>query len=796
MKRVAIDLVLSLLTIPLHWCIVACLLGVRGIRRLRPRASTEVAVPESAITASIVIPNWNGRELLAECLPSVVESVAAAPGAHEIIVVDNASSDDSVAWLRRAYPSVRVLEQPTNLGFGGGCNTGARAARGRYLVVLNSDMKVERDFLSTLLEGFQQPDIFAVTAQIYFWDAQRRREETGKTRGAFCAGSLCVAHEQPGPHEPAIQPVFYAGGGSTAYDRAKFLALGGFDELYHPFYVEDTDLSYRAWKRGWPSVLSIRSVVYHKHRGTIGRTFDEDFIGNIVRRNSTLFVWKNVSDVRLLLAHALARPAGYVADALNGHLNLRPLRLALGHLPLIIRRIWQEQPYERLTDLEICRLANDPVAFRDRFLACSPPVDGQPLNIVFLSPYAPFPPAHGGAVRMYNVIKRLARRHRVTVLTYTDTEEEATRVRAMAEYCHRVVPIVRHPDLSRHNPLGPNPLCRVEFDLPEMRRALRAALAEGADVLQIDYTQMAHFVTESRHVLNVLTEHDVSFLSLYRQFQKRPWSLKKVEDWLIWLKMFNYEIAMCRRFDLILTVTEREEHFLRSYLPEAAISSAAPTGVDIAYYTPREPEAVQPGTVLFVGYLRHTPNVQAALYLARTILPRLRKLHPTARLTIVGGDPPPEIRELGQDPSVQVAGYVADVRDFYRSHAVLAAPILTGAGVRVKVLEAMAAGIPVVTTTIGAEGIRCENGRDLLIADDPDRFAKAVARLLEDSNAAAALARNARRVVERYYDWDVIVDSLETLYYHHLAQKRRSTPVRPGTDTRRSIISQARPAAP
>jgi GT2 family glycosyltransferase/glycosyltransferase involved in cell wall biosynthesis len=793
--RRARDLALSLLTYPLMLCIIVCLGVVRMIGRLRVRR-VDALSPAGDITASIVIPNWNGRDLLAECLPSVIESVAATPGEHEIIVVDNASSDDSAALLRRHFPTVRVLEQQANLGFGGGCNAGAAVARGRYLVVLNSDMKVERDFLRTLLEGFEHPATFAVTAQIYFWDPHRRREETGKTRGSLAGGSLAVAHEQPGPSEPGVQPVFYAGGGSTAYDRAKFLALGGFDEIYQPFYVEDTDLSYRAWKRGWPSVLSIGSVVYHKHRGTIGRTFDDDYISNIVRRNQMLFVWKNVGDVRILLTHALARPTFYVSDALEGRLNLRPLRLALARLPRVVRQVWRDQPYERFSDREICRIANDPVAFRDRFSTPVVPQKGQPLNIVFLSPYAPYPPAHGGAVRMYNVIKRLAERHRVTLLTYTDSDEEAARVLEMAHYCHRVVPIVRRPDLSRHNPLGPNPLCRVEFDLPEMRQALQAALAEGADVLQIDYTQMAHFVTASRHILTVLTEHDVSFLSLYRRFQRRPWSWRKIEDWIIFLKMFNYELAMCRRFDLLLTVTEREEGFLRSYLPDRRISSAAPTGVDVTYYQPRPQREARSGTVLFVGYLRHTPNVEAAIYLAREILPRIKKLYPAVQLTIVGGGAPPEVRELARDPSVQVTGYVEDVRDFYRSHAVLAAPILTGAGVRVKVLEAMAAGIPVVTTTIGAEGIRCQEGRDLLIADTPDQFATAVAGLLTDVDAAATMACNARRVVEQHYDWSIIVENLETLYYRHLALKRGSAADNRRLTARGLVVPPVGKAAP
>lgn len=623
------------------------------------------------------------------------------------------------------------------------------------------------------MSGFCRPDTFAITAQIYFWDPTRRREETGKTRGALSGGAFYAAHDQPGPADPPLQPVFYAGGGSSAYNRAKFLALGGFDDIYHPFYVEDADLSYRAWKRGWPTLLSIDSVVYHKHRGTIGRRFEEDYIANIVRRNNFLFVWKNASDARILLAQAFVQPTMWLDLARRGRLNIRPFRLAVGRLPMVVHRIWQERRLELWSDRYVCRVANDLLAYTELVDDVRPmPSDGR-LKIAFLSPYAPFPPSHGGAVRMYNVLKRLAVHNDVTLITYTDTEEEAIGVRRLADDGVEVIPIVRCSDLRPYNPFGPDPLCRVEFDTPPMRRAVKAVLERGIDVLQIDYTQMAHFVRPSRHYLTVLTEHDVTFLSQYRYFQSLPWSPAKLVAWVGWLKMFNYEPAICARFDLLLTVTEREEHFLRSYLPQADVSSAAPTGVDVSHYAPRDGLDVIPNTILFVGYLRHAPNVNAVLHLARDIFPRIRAINPAARLTIVGAHPPPEVRELGRDPSITVTGFVDDIRAFYKDQAVFVAPIRIGAGVRVKILEAMAAGIPVVTTRLGAEGIRCEPGRDITIADDSADFAGQVCTLLADPHRARAIARNGRQVVEAHYSWDAIVDNLEDLYNSRLARKRQ-----------------------
>jgi GT2 family glycosyltransferase/glycosyltransferase involved in cell wall biosynthesis len=749
------------------------LVGVASRLRRRP---SDLPQLESSIVASIVIPNWNGRALLEQCLPSIVDDVAATEGLHEIILVDNASSDDSVAFVVERFPSVRVLRLDTNGGFGEGCNAGARAASGRYVVVLNNDMKVEPGFLRELLAGFQNPDIFAVTAQIFFWDAKRRREETGLTRGVFSYGRLCLSHEVPNDDGQMLPPVFFAGGGSTAFDREKYLALGGFDELYHPFYVEDVDLSYRAWRRGWPSVLAPRARVLHKHRGTIGRHFDEDFIRNVVERNRILFVWRNVSDPSILAIGAAAQSGLLAGAALRGELNLRPFRLALARLPEALRRVWHERRYDSWPDVQVVRSATDYFYYRDSFVPVILPGTDQRLEIVVMSPYAMFPPRHGGAVRMYNIVKRLAVRHSVRVLSFVDTEDEIREMAQLESENVRVKSVLRRPDLRKHNALGADPLCVVEFDMPQMREALRSPAIAEADVFHVEYTQMAHFIRPSRHVLNVLAEVDVSFLSMFRTMRLQSWPARRITAWLSWLKMFNYELDICQRTDLVLAVSRDEEELLRSYLPNHPISSAAPTGVDVSHFQPREQHSVTPFSVLFVGYFRHPPNVDAALLLARAIFPRIKELHPSATLTIVGAHPTPEIRDLAADPSIRVMGYVDDVRDYYRTHAVLAAPILSGAGTRVKILEAMAAGVPVVTTVIGAEGILCQSGVDILISNDTDIFTRNLSAVLTSSTYAQCLAVAARHLVATRYDWDVIVANLERLYFEHLTRKRSPTP--------------------
>src|SRR5208283_5037198 len=177
--------------------------------------------------ATIVIPNWNGRDLLEKYLPSVIAAAEQAPGS-EVLVVDNGSEDDSVAFVREHFPQVFLLPLEKNLGFGGGSNAGFRAAQHDVVVLLNSDMRVEPGFLKPLLDGFRDPQVFSVACQIFFSDPHKVREETGLTETWWQGGSIRVRHRDD-PQIRGLFPCAYGGGGSSAFDRKKFLELGGFD---------------------------------------------------------------------------------------------------------------------------------------------------------------------------------------------------------------------------------------------------------------------------------------------------------------------------------------------------------------------------------------------------------------------------------------------------------------------------------------------------------------------------------------------------------------------------------------
>jgi len=721
--------------------------------------------------ASIIIPNWNGRELLEQCLPSVVEAAKRDGGDHEIIVVDNHSTDDSVPFLKANYPEVKVLELDRNRGFAGGCNAGAAASQNEILVFLNNDMIVERDFLRPLLDGFDDETVFAVSSQIYFWDVEKRREETGQTRGFLKLGFLQVVHDEPRDGDRS-RPVLYAGGGSSAFDRNKFLALGGFDELFQPFYWEDTDISYRAWKKGWKVLFEPRSVVHHKHRGTIGKTYDKNFTDKAINRNHFLFMWKNFTDPSLLFLHPFVLLGRLVWNYGLGNFTYQA---AFGSAVSQLREIWRRRAREsrqgRLGDQEVLAVSSDLFQYKERF---QPPISNiqspTSKNILFICPYIPCVGVHAGAGRMYTMIKLLAQRHQVSVVTFVDKESELKYVPELEKYCQEVVAIHRKPPYWRRHPLVLEPFVVGEFNSSPIGAEIHRLLSErDFDIIQVEYTQMAQYVPNTWRSCTLLTEHEVAFATHRRAFESLPFSWEKFRALMGWLMMIDYELKACRRFDRIVALTDADRKELLSFEPKLDIE-VVPMAIDSSCFMPQD-VSEEPNSLVFIGYFRHSPNVHGIMRFCREILPLIRQDIPDTKLFIVGSSPPDEIIRLGKMDNVVVTGWVEDVKPYIARSSVYIAPLWLGTGMRVKILEAWGMAKPVVTTSVGSQGIDCTPGEDVLIADDPQGFAAQTVRLLRDEALREKLGKNGRKQVQAKYDWEIVIRQVEEMYDETLATK-------------------------
>ena len=305
--------------------------------------------------ASFVIPNWNGRPLLERNLPAVIE----AAGECEVIVVDDASTDGSVELLSKEFPSVRVVRHDENRGFSAGCMSGVRAASGDVVVLLNTDVRPRPDFLAPLLRHFAEDDVFAVSCLSIAADEAKTIKESFKAP-VFRRGLLKYETHPAGATveaPPGRRNTLFATGGHCAIHRGRFLELGGFDELFKPFYCEDLDLCYRAWKRGWRVIYEPESIVVHEHKGTIGKAFGLGYAQRMNRRNRLLFVWKNITSPGMFwLGHvpamALRTLFGWLVLDLSFYTALFS---GLGRLPKALKRRRAERHAAIVTDDEVFR---------------------------------------------------------------------------------------------------------------------------------------------------------------------------------------------------------------------------------------------------------------------------------------------------------------------------------------------------------------------------------------------------------------------------------------------------------
>ncbi len=785
-------LILILLTLaftPLLALLALALLAANLLRRaagLFRHPAEEIDAEHSGL-ASIIILNWNGKEHLARGIPSVLEAVRADGRDHEVMVVDNGSTDDSVAFLAREFPQVRVLALGRNLGFGEGNNAGVRAARHDVVVLLNNDMAVERGFLRPLLEGFG-PHTFAVTSQIFLRDRTARREETGMTAAVFRRGMIDYSHRPldgrtlTRPYYPA----FWAGGGSSAFHKARFLALGGFHPVFSPAYVEDTDLSYRAWKRGWEILFAAGSVVYHEHRATSRRCFSPSALQALIQRNQLLFIWRNIRDWRMLLAHCFFLPWNWyrLARDAGTHIWLGFFKAAL-RLPSALRAGSRPAVAGARSDREIFSMPAKPARFgaeKSGDRRFSPPGEdsGRP-RILWMTAYLPHLGKHAGAGRMFQLLKRISQDYRVTLLSFLETDDEREFLPEVEALCEHVVAMRRSPpprwQLFPYEPFD-------EFLTPEMEEGLQDCLEKREYALiQFEYTQMAAYADKSLRVPVLLTKHEVDFAACARRavIEARVWS--KVRWFYNYLQVLDREVKLQRRVDAAICMTDPDARVLRRFCPSVPVE-VINTGVDLEYFSPPAAPASAPRLV-FVGAFQHLPNVDAMTWFSGRVLPLIRTRVPGVEMLVVGSKPGPEISALADLPGVKVTGFVSDIRPWMASSSVYVVPLRLGVGIRGKILEAWGMAMPVVATPVACAGLRVEPGENILLADSPEEFAGQVIALLEDPALRARLGGKGRRTAEEHYSWEASAQKLDSLYRRFLCKYDLSKGNNQNTGTQR-----------
>jgi GT2 family glycosyltransferase/glycosyltransferase involved in cell wall biosynthesis len=764
---VGLVLAVALLVVDLLWLPVVLLRR----RRWQPR-------PRDVSAASIVTVTWNGRHHLEGLLPSLRREVLAHGGDHQVIVVDNGSTDGTVEWLRAEHPWVEIVALPENRFFVRGNRAGVEHATRGVLIFLNNDMVVQPGFLGPLLDGLRDPRVFAVAAEVFFKDPDKRREETGRTRGELRHQWLKLAHVLPSRDERELDyvPVLWAGGGSAAFDRAMYDAIGGFDSLYDPFYMEDMGLSYEAWKRGANVLFTARSSVLHEHRGTSRKAFGDDYVDAMIRRNQHLFLWRNLTDGGLLASVLIGMPwsmlvRGKRPGRSRGYglwFEFRALLRALPRLPEAAFGRCRARLHHVRRDREVFGLANSIAAHRrgERSalgrLPVPDPKHGR--RILVLSARLP----RLGYDGSWTVFRRLvlqAKTHRLTLFGFVEPSDDGTAAAALREHGIEVVTAVRvrNPMPGNLHHSVPARLWR-DYSAPVMRDAVvRTIESVDHDLVQIEYPEMLHLLRDvPKYTPWLYTCHEsLGFAGGRAAAHAR--GLGRIAARFRAVQATAHELVLLRRVDHVVALSDADTAFLAPRARPLPFT-VVPCGgeVDVVPGHADVPEA--PATVLFVGYFRHGPNVDAALWLCDQILPHLRRALPDARVRLVGRDAPPQVVALADRPGVEVAGYVPDLAAEMAAATVIALPLRQGSGLRGKLLEAWTAGKAVVGTHVACEGTAARDGEHCLIADEPAAFAQAVVRLFGDASLRARLGAAGRQLALTKHSTGGITAEYENVY--------------------------------
>jgi glycosyltransferase involved in cell wall biosynthesis len=369
------------------------------------------------------------------------------------------------------------------------------------------------------------------------------------------------------------------------------------------------------------------------------------------------------------------------------------------------------------------------------------------MNILIVTPYPPVLHTHGGAVRMFHNIRILAQKHHVRVLSFVESDEEQQLLESAEPICDSVIPIRRYSDTSAHW-FSLQPFMVREFSTPAMHKAVDDAVrSTKLDVIQCEYLQMAQY--RRKGVFSVLTIHEIYSTNAYRTFQTTTAPTEKLQMFSRWMAMFNYEISMCNAFDRVVTMTSDDAAYLRSYAHRSNIRPI-PIGIDPEHFSPVFDASCATPEVVFVGNYRHPPNVEAAKFLTSTLAPHLPQL-----TFVIAGSHLPE--DFLKPPNALFPGYVSDTRQlFHPPNTIFAAPLFSGTGQRVKLLEAFAMEAAVVTTSLGAAGFPIVNGEHAIIANTPEEFRSAIATLASSPELRARLGRKARQMMLDRFTWDRI----------------------------------------
>ena len=396
------------------------------------------------------------------------------------------------------------------------------------------------------------------------------------------------------------------------------------------------------------------------------------------------------------------------------------------------------------------------------------------MKILWLNAGLLLPLDKGGKLRTWHVMRRLARRHEITFLSFSDATQTTADREGMREVCTRLETVPR-TDAAKGTArfymnaagylLDPAPYAVANYRSAAYAAKVRSLLAGTRfDAVVCDFLPPIVNLPDTLPCPSILFTHNVEAEIWRRHAENAANPVSKLLMTQQWRRMLRFEADALARFDLVLAVSDADRQTFQRLYPGAlhAPAHVVQTGVDTNYFAPMA-DPVNRTHLVFTGSMDWLPNEDGMLYFVREILPRVREVEPEATLSIIGRAPTPAVKRLAEDKDagIEVTGRVDDVRPHIAAGAVYIVPLRIGGGTRLKIFEAMAMAKAVVSTTVGAEGLPVTSGRNVVIADEPARFAQAVVHMIRDVEDRRRIEREARRLVVERYDWSAVAQDFE-----------------------------------
>jgi glycosyltransferase involved in cell wall biosynthesis len=392
------------------------------------------------------------------------------------------------------------------------------------------------------------------------------------------------------------------------------------------------------------------------------------------------------------------------------------------------------------------------------------------MNVLLLTQILPYPPDSGPKVKTWNVLKYLGQRHEVTLVSFV-RGDQAEHVKRLEHHCRAIytVPMARGaaPDglAMARSMLTGQPWMMMRDGRQAMRWLVdRLSAEQRFDVIHADQLNMAQYAERVPGAFKVLDAHNALWLLYRRLWETMSPGLRKSILGRDWQLLKAYEGRMVRAFDAVLAVSHEDAAALQEAAGQPVDIVVIPIAIDTSELTVVERQS-SPSHILHVGTMYWPPNIDGIRWFIDCVYPLIRQQRPDVQFDVIGARPPAELLALnGAGTGVHVTGYVEDCTLYQRQAAVMVVPLRAGGGMRVKILDGLAEGIPIVSTTLGCEGIRVTPERDILVGDTAEAFAACVLRVLNDPDLGRQLAANGRLLAEGTYDYRSACRPLDAVY--------------------------------